>query len=59
MRVSNRDEWLCGEPAIDDMLDDPIVRLVMRRDGITERDVRAAIAPMIAVLRAAEPRLVA
>ncbi len=32
------------EPAIDDMLADPIVHAIMRRDGIGEGEVRAAIA---------------
>ena len=32
------------EPAIDDMLADPIVHAVMRRDGIGEGEVRAALA---------------
>ena len=57
----NREIWLYGEPAIDEMLKDPIVRLVMRRDGIGEADVRAAIAPVAARLHGVEPvvRLVA
>ena len=33
-----------NEPAIDDMLADPIVHAVMRRDGIGEGEVRAALA---------------
>ncbi len=32
------------EPAIEDMLADPIVHAIMRRDRIGEHDVRAAIA---------------
>jgi hypothetical protein len=28
------------EPKLDDVLADPIVRLLMRRDGVTERDLR-------------------
>lgn len=32
------------EPSLDDMLADPIVHAVMRRDGIGEREVRLAIA---------------
>lgn len=31
------------EPRLDDMLTDPIVRLVMCRDGIDRRDVEAAL----------------
>jgi hypothetical protein len=31
------------EPALDDMLADPIIQAVMRRDGVTSADLRAAI----------------
>ena len=31
------------EPEISELLADPIVHLVMRRDGLTEKDVRAAV----------------
>jgi len=37
------DDWLKGEPHIDDMLTDPIVRLVMRRDNVGPADVWAAV----------------
>lgn len=40
------------EPAIDDMLADPIIHAVMRRDRIGESDVRAAIARARGVLPA-------
>lgn len=30
-----------GEPTLDEMLADPIVQALMRRDGVTERDLRA------------------
>ena len=32
------------EPSIEEMLADPIVRLIMRRDGLVAGDVRAALA---------------
>lgn len=54
-----RNVWLYGEPSVDDLLRDPIVHILMRHDRITEADVRAAIAPAAARLRADEPRLVA
>ena len=38
-----RTEILFDEPPIDEMLADPIVRLVMRRDRIGPGEVRAAI----------------
>jgi len=39
-------EWVAGggEPALDDMLEDPIVVALMSRDGITEHDLRRLIA---------------
>ena len=35
--------WLSGEPPIHEMLRDPIVRLVMRRDKLGPADVWAAV----------------
>lgn len=32
-----------GEPSIDDILDDPITALILRRDGITAAAVRAQL----------------
>ena len=37
------EDWLKGEPQLDDMLTDPIVRLVMRRDNVGPADVWAAV----------------
>lgn len=34
----------CAELTLEEMLADPIVQLVMRRDGISADDVRAVIA---------------
>jgi len=36
--------WAGCEPALDDMLADPIVRAVMARDGICEHDLRRLVA---------------
>lgn len=36
--------WIYGEPRIDDLLDDPVVTSLLRRDGLTGADVRAAVA---------------
>ncbi len=38
------DYWVSGrEPGLAEVLSDPIVHLVMRRDGLSEADVRAAV----------------
>lgn len=34
---------LIGEPTLDELLAEPIVRLIMSRDGVEERDMRGAI----------------
>ncbi len=34
---------LNAEPSVDEILDDPIVRLLMRGDGVRENDVRRLI----------------
>ena len=31
--------WLQGEPSLQEVMSDPIVHLVMRRDGLTPEDV--------------------
>ncbi len=41
--MPTREDWLNGEPRIPDMLTDPIVRMVMRRDNLGPRDVWAAV----------------
>jgi len=48
-----------NEPALDEVLADPIVHLVMRRDGIGPSELRAAIevARTILARRAASARL--
>jgi hypothetical protein len=42
--------WLQGEPDVEEMLQDPVVQLVMRRDGLTPQMLRR-------VLRAGGERL--
>lgn len=37
------DSDMLGEPAIEDVLADPIVQLVMQRDGVDEGDMRGQI----------------
>lgn len=41
--MPTRDDWLKGEPQLRDMLTDPIVRMVMRRDNLGPADVWTAI----------------
>ena len=42
--------WFCGEPSVEELLSDPIVHLVMARDGLSPKQVRTH-------LRAAARRL--
>ena len=35
------EQWLRGEAPLKEMLEDPIVRLVMRRDGVDKRAVES------------------
>ncbi|MFQ5773759.1 MAG: hypothetical protein ACE5GS_04520 [Kiloniellaceae bacterium] len=37
------DSWLEGEPALDDLLSDPVIEMVLRRDRLTPEDVRLAV----------------
>ncbi|MEX0923772.1 MAG: hypothetical protein WD489_07740 [Rhodovibrionaceae bacterium] len=39
--------WLRNEPSIDDILQDPIVRLLMRRDGVSEQSLRQTLTPQV------------
>ena len=41
--VPAQNDWLKGEPHLREMLTDPIVRLVMRRDNLGPADVWAAV----------------
>jgi hypothetical protein len=34
------------EPTLDDLLNEPIVRLVMKADGVTEADLRVLVAEL-------------
>ena len=49
--------WSAGgcEPRLDDLLADPIVRLVMRRDGVEPAQLRALIAD-VRVRQRGKPR---
>jgi hypothetical protein len=37
------ESWLHGEPSIQEVMSDPIVHLIMRRDGLTPESVWAVI----------------
>lgn len=37
------DTELVGEPSLEELLAEPIVRLIMSRDGVEEHDMRGAI----------------
>lgn len=36
--------WIVGEPSLQDLLADPLVHAVLRRDGLSLQDLRRAIA---------------
>lgn len=46
-----RDRWIAGEPRLEEMLRDPVVRAVMARDGLNDARLRAALAAGRAALR--------
>jgi len=54
--VPTHDNWLAGEPHIHEMMTDPIVRLVMRRDNLGPADVWAAVNRARAALHGPEAR---
>lgn len=41
--MQSDDRWLCDEPTLDEMLADPIVRMVMERDGVSDQTVRGVL----------------
>ena len=49
--------WLSGEPSLDDMLADPIVRILMEHDGLSEDMVRAVFQDAARRLRARSGRV--
>lgn len=42
--VTETSNWIVGEPAMGDLLGDPVVHAVLRRDGLSLGDLREAIA---------------
>lgn len=43
-----------GEPTLDELLAEPIVRLVMKRDGVNEADMRGQFDRMLDAFRTLE-----
>ena len=48
--------WSGIEPRLDEMLRDPIVRALMLRDGITDREVRTVVADAARARGVSRPR---
>lgn len=48
------DAELLGEPTLEELLADPIVRLIMKRDGVDESEMRGQIDRAQRVYHAAE-----
>lgn len=43
-RTGANSAWIYGEPGIDELLRDPLVSLVLRRDHLSREDLLAALA---------------
>jgi hypothetical protein len=41
--AQRRDNDLLGEPSLEEILADPIIRLIMQRDGVDESSMRGQI----------------
>jgi len=41
--TANQAAWIVGEPAMPDLLDDPLIHAVLRRDGLSLADLQSAI----------------
>lgn len=50
--MQGSERWLSGEPTLDDMLADPIVRILMAYDGLSEDSVRRVFEDAAKRLRA-------
>ena len=45
--MANQSENLWGEPTLDDLFEEPIVQLIMQRDGVQQHDMRAEISRLL------------
>ena len=43
MSIPHSDPELLGEPSLEELFAEPIVRLIMSRDGVDDRDLRSEI----------------
>ena len=43
----------CAEPSLDELFNDPAMKLLMRRDGVTESDVKALLCDLEEIRKAA------
>lgn len=50
--MQSTERWLCGEPTLDEMLADPIVRMLMECDGLSDQSVRGIFEEAAKRLRA-------
>ena len=41
--TTSSDTELLGEPTLEEILAEPIIRLIMKRDGVNETEMRGAI----------------
>jgi hypothetical protein len=55
--MQGSERWLSGEPKLDDMLKDPIVRMLIKRDGLSEDMVRRVFQDAAKRLRARSGRV--
>lgn len=54
MANDSKHAWLHGEPAVEELIAERITRLVMTRDRLSPRDVRAALEAAATALRESE-----
>lgn len=45
--MASQSDNLWGEPTLDDLFEEPIVQLIMKRDGIHQHDMRAEISRLL------------
>ncbi len=49
--MQTQEQWLRGEVTLEEMLDDPIVRLMMESDGLDKTEVRSVVLAATARLK--------
>jgi hypothetical protein len=42
--IARSHDWIVGEPSLAEVLGDPLVHAILRRDGLTRQDLQQAIA---------------